>query len=35
MDPAMREALRVAYSQEAQGPRPAQWNDYDADEMDL
>lgn len=35
MDPTMREALRVAYSQEAQGPRPSQWNDYDADEMDL
>lgn len=35
MDPTMREALRVAYSQEAQGPRPSQWNDYEADEMDL
>merc|ERR1711879_275349 len=35
MDPAMREALRVAYSQDAQGPRP-QWNDdYGCPDNDL
>jgi len=32
MDPAMREALRVAYSQDAQGVRP-QWNDEMDDDL--
>lgn len=32
MDPAMREALRVAYSQDAQGARP-QWNDEMDDDL--